>query len=133
LSGPTTYVDSSALVKLLMRERGSRELATLLGGHRVVSSRISAVEVRRTVSRGLGAAWDDPAGLLDEVVLVELEASIMDRAAQVLPPLLCALDAIHLATALELGDDLDLFVTYDERLAEAARAAGMTVASPGVA
>jgi len=46
------------------------------------------------------------------------------------PAGLRSLDAIHLASALTLGDELDAFVTYDARQADAARAAGLTVESP---
>ncbi|MBK5250721.1 MAG: VapC toxin family PIN domain ribonuclease, partial [Actinomycetales bacterium] len=44
--------------------------------------------------------------------------------------LLRSLDAVHLAAALSLGDDLEGIVTYDDRLAEAAQANGVPVASP---
>ena len=53
-----------------------------------------------------------------------------DRPAAIGPPLLRTLDAIHLATALALVPDLDAFVTYDDRLAEAARALGLPVVRP---
>lgn len=46
------------------------------------------------------------------------------------PPTLRTLDAIHLATAMELGRELDAFVTYDTRLAVAARWVGLVVAAP---
>lgn len=46
------------------------------------------------------------------------------------PPNLRTLDAIHLATALSLGDDLTLLISYDDRLTQAAAAAGIEVASP---
>ena len=44
--------------------------------------------------------------------------------------MLRTLDAIHLATALALGDDLDAVVTYDERMVEAARLVGLASAMP---
>ena len=47
------------------------------------------------------------------------------------PPELCSLDAIHLATAEQLGGELGPIVTYDERLADAARRRGHRVANPG--
>jgi hypothetical protein len=46
------------------------------------------------------------------------------------PPELRCLDAIHLATALRLGEELARFVAYNTRLADAARAVGLTVDSP---
>jgi predicted nucleic acid-binding protein len=56
--------------------------------------------------------------------------SILHRAGQLDPPPLRTLDAIHLAAALDLGDDLEAMVTYDERLAEAAVANGIRVVAP---
>ncbi len=47
-----------------------------------------------------------------------------------MPLLLRSLDAIHLAAALELGDELDGIVTYDERLSDAAALLGVAVISP---
>lgn len=41
-----------------------------------------------------------------------------------------SLDAVHLAAALDLGDDLDTLVTYDERLASGARSYGVPVTAP---
>lgn len=64
------------------------------------------------------------------LVVIELERRIGEAAAAVDPATLRSLDAIHLATALSLGAELDAFVTYDARLADAARAAGITVVAP---
>jgi uncharacterized protein len=61
---------------------------------------------------------------------VELSAGIADAAAKLEPPSLRTLDAVHLASALSLGDDLGAFVAYDRRLAEAAEAAGIEVLAP---
>lgn len=71
------------------------------------------------------------AGLLDDLVILGLEPAIATAAATIGPATLRTLDAIHLASAATLGADLEAFVTYDRRLAEAARALGMPVASPG--
>ena len=65
------------------------------------------------------------------VTLVRLDESIQRLAGTIGPPGLRSLDAIHLATALSIGDYPEAFVTYDERLATAARAAGFNVISPG--
>jgi predicted nucleic acid-binding protein len=62
--------------------------------------------------------------------LVEVDAHISTAAASVEPPSLRALDALHLASALALGAELDVLVTYDVRLADAARAAGIEVVAP---
>jgi len=64
------------------------------------------------------------------VVLIAIENPILEAAASVGPQTLRSLDAIHLATAQELGDDLGVLITYDRRLAEAAAELGLPVASP---
>jgi len=64
------------------------------------------------------------------MVLVEISAQVRALAQTVTPPAVRTLDAIHLASALPLSDQLTSFVTYDRRLADAAIAAGLTVDSP---
>jgi predicted nucleic acid-binding protein len=71
------------------------------------------------------------AGLLDVLVIVGLDPGIATAAATIGPGTIRTLDAIHLASAAALRTDLEALVTYDRRLAEAARAFGMPVASPG--
>ena len=68
--------------------------------------------------------------MLADVEVVDLDRAIAGVAATVGPPALRTLDAIHLATAIALLPDLDAFVTYDDRLAEAARAIGLPVVRP---
>lgn len=126
----TSYVDASALVKLAVVERDSDEmLRWYVEAERVVTSRVGIVETRRAAAR---APHDRDAlrALLASVVVVELDQRVADRAAIVGPTLLRALDAIHLATALEIGDGLGSFVTYDDRLAAAAREVGLPVVRP---
>jgi predicted nucleic acid-binding protein len=127
------YLDASAIVKLLADEPGSAELVAYLETRPLrVVSRIAEVEVRRAVARLDGPFDQDRlAGVFAALTIVELDASLAPAAGRLSPSLLRTLDAIHLATALELLSDLEAFVTYDQRLAEAATAAGMTVALPG--
>jgi uncharacterized protein len=66
---------------------------------------------------------------LEEIVLVAVTESILRRAATVEPAFLRSLDAVHLATALDTG--AEAMIVYDRRLADAARAHGLTVMSPG--
>lgn len=54
-----------------------------------------------------------------------------DNAALLEPQILRTLDALHLASALELGDDLSGLITYDTRMAGAAAALGLAVVAPG--
>ena len=68
--------------------------------------------------------------VLDAVTLLEVSTAIFEEAGRLDPVIVRSLDAVHLAAALSLGDDLDAIVTYDDRLAEAARANGIAVAAP---
>jgi predicted nucleic acid-binding protein len=124
-----SYVDASALVKLVVDEAESPALLRwYVGAERLVTSRVGVVETVRASSR----RDHDPARrnrVLTDVEVYELDDSIAGAAA-VLPPPLRTLDAIHLATAMALGPELDAFVTYDDRLAEAARAIGLPVVRP---
>jgi predicted nucleic acid-binding protein len=70
------------------------------------------------------------ARVLQSLELLRMDDPILDRAGEIGPLNLRALDAIHLASALSLGRELDALVTYDRRLASAAEAAGMVVESP---
>jgi predicted nucleic acid-binding protein len=93
-----------------------------------VSSILADVEVKRALDR-LRARGADPSDHLRGFFLIDLSRDVRDLAAKVAPELR-SLDAVHLATALSLDVDLD-FVTYDDRLAAAARAEGLRVVQPG--
>ncbi len=128
------YCDSSALVKLVVDEPESDALeawlATQPDDTPLVSSVLARTEVVRAVSR-YGHEWTDAAKeLLKSVAVVELDAVLADDAAQFEPPELRSLDALHLASALRLGQALTAFVAYDLRLTDAARAHGLPVNSP---
>jgi predicted nucleic acid-binding protein len=94
-----------------------------------VASAIATVEVPRAVARagGDGARVRD---VLDRVALAAVTPLVLDAAASLAPSTMRALDAIHLATALRIGPRLSALVTYDERLATAARAHGVVVSAP---
>jgi hypothetical protein len=68
--------------------------------------------------------------VLESVILLTLSTSICERAAMLEPDVLRSLDALHLAAALELGDDLEAVVTYDHRMAEGAEALGISTIAP---
>ena len=125
------YVDASALAKLLIVEADSTAMERwYVEIERAVTSRVGVVETRRALAR---RAVPPPSVLVDRtlasVAVVELDLAIADRAAAIGPARLRTLDAIHLATALEIGP-IDAFVTYDDRLAEAARGIGLPVVRP---
>jgi predicted nucleic acid-binding protein len=125
-----SYVDASALAKLVLDEPGSAEMTRWhVESERIVTSRVGIVETRRAAARHA----HDAAHL--EVVLrsietLELDAAIAQAAGIVSPSTLRTLDAIHLASAVVLMPEIDAFVTYDDRLAEAAGAAGLPVVRP---
>jgi predicted nucleic acid-binding protein len=124
------YVDASAMAKLALDEPESPAmLRWFIESERLVSSRIGLIETQRATRRHV----HDPVQLdfvLRSVVALEVDDAIAQSAARIEPAMLRTLDAIHLATALSLAGELDAFVTYDDRLAEAARAVGLPVIRP---
>lgn len=128
-------------MKLVVEEPESAALREWLGKDAaMVSSVIGHVETMRAVAiaaeteRSAGregdAMRDAATGVLQRVELMALDGATMERASSVLPTRLRTLDAIHLASALEVSV-LAALVTYDDRLAEAARSAGISVVQPG--
>ncbi len=130
------YLDSSAVVKLLLQEAESDELESWLTLSRanapVVSSALTRVEVLRACRRVDQALLPPSRDLLRGIDLVPMDTAIVETAAELTPAVLRSLDALHLATAIELGAALDAFVAYDARLAVAARDAGLMVVQPGI-
>ena len=126
------YLDASAFVKVVVEEPGSGALRTFLAdrsGSRV-SSALLRTEALRAV-RHLGpTALATVRDGLRRVALVAMDDRILDAAGVLEPRVLRSLDAIHLATALALGDDLETIVTYDDRMVEAARLIGLPSVSP---
>jgi predicted nucleic acid-binding protein len=124
------YADASALVKLVVVEAESpAAYRWFTEAPRIATSRIGIIETVRASSR----REHDPAQrerVLAEIEVIEIAELIARSAAALRPPVLRTLDAIHLATALALVPDLDAFVTYDDRLAAAARALGLPVVRP---
>lgn len=127
------YLDSSALVKLVARESESEALFAFLEPR---SERVSSILARIEVGRALRRVAAAPAlvqraeRILSRVALMHLVAPIAHLAARMGPAELRSLDAIHLASALSVGDDLEVLVSYDRRLNAAAEEAGLRVAAP---
>lgn len=127
------YLDSSALVKLVVTEPESSALAAFLKGRSErVSSAMALTEVPRALRRaGFGASARRRAReVMARVALVEVDRRILAAAAALDPAALRTLDAIHLATALAVREDLAAIVTYDRRLAAAAERAHLEVNVP---
>ena len=132
------YADASALVKLVRDEPESDALRAFLAGADLVSSELVLTEVPRAIRR---AAAHDPrlaldllmaraADIVDAVAMLPLDRALLLAAGASAEPALRALDAIHIATAIDLSP-LDGFVSYDERQSAAARLAGLRTLSPG--
>ena len=125
------YLDASALVKLVVAESESDALRRFLRAHPVrVSCALARVEVPRAVAGQGEAARLRARDLLDRVRLLALDDRLLNDAADLPPPVLRSLDAIHVAAARSFGDSLEVFVTYDIRMAAAAAAAGLNCAAP---
>jgi hypothetical protein len=126
------YLDTSAAVKLVVSERGSTAMSRWASTHadEVVSSDLLRTELLRTTRRGAPEQMTRARAVLDSITLLNVSPATFERAADLEPPVLRSLDAIHLASALELGDELDGIVTYDGRLSEAAKMHGVVVVAP---
>ena len=128
------YLDSSALMKLVRQEDETAALGEWLdlrAEQPVVTSELGRVEVLRAALRVGDQVVAEARALLGDLDLVPLDRAVQDIACDIGDPLLRTLDALHLASALLLGDGLTTFVSYDHRLADAAHAAGLHVTTPG--
>lgn len=126
------YLDTSAAVKLVVAEAHTAALAAWVADHEteLVSSDLLRTELLRATRRGAPHAMTRARAVLDAITLLTVPTSTFERAADLDPDLLRSLDALHLAAALELGDELRGIVTYDERLARAAELHGIAVLAP---
>ena len=126
------YIDSSALVKLVIVETGSDALRAWLSdfGGLLVSSEMTRVEILRAVRRQAPQLIFQAQEALGRTPLMALTARILEDAGLLDPISLRSLDALHLASALSLGDELDGLVTYDIRLADAASHLGIHAFGP---
>jgi predicted nucleic acid-binding protein len=126
------YLDSSALVKLVAVEAHSAAMYRWQeeAEARLVTCDLGEAEVLRAVRRVDTALLDRARAVLSTIDIVPLDRSHLSRAALIAPAHLRTLDAIHVVTALDLGDRLQGFVTYNERQAAAARDHGLRVESP---
>jgi predicted nucleic acid-binding protein len=132
------YIDTSALVKLVVREAESDALEHALPDlGELATSTITSIELARAVARaradGAADVADDYAilALLAALAEIPLDVEVRSAAASLTPIELRTLDAIHVASALTLGDDLAAVLAYDKRMQDAARSRGITVLAPG--
>ncbi len=133
MEGELLYLDSSALVKLVLPEAESGALLESLSAWPVrITSELARIEVVRAARR----ATPDPAAeqraeeVLASLNLLKIDGELLSEAARLEPRTLRSLDAIHLASALSLGADLGPIVTYDTNMAKAAAGYGLEVLAP---
>lgn len=129
------YLDSSAIIKLVVEEIETPALVTALKRWPDrVSSAVARVEVHRALRRQNlpKPAHAKADAVLDSLILIRLDDIVLSRAAAFRSPDIRTLDAIHLAAAQSIGDDPEALITYDTRLARSARNEGLTVLHPGI-
>jgi uncharacterized protein len=124
------YVDASAFVKLFLLEPESEALSVATHSWQLASSALLEVEAVLAVRRRKPDAETTVRAMLQGLELIDIDADIRRAAAGVANPHLRSLDAIHVATALSLGDHIGAFFAYDQRLIAAAQAHGLTVSVP---
>lgn len=131
MRGATAYLDSSAIVKLAVAEEHSGALRSWLRERPDrTSCAVARTEVLRAVRSTGPAASVAARAILMGLNLIQVDDRLLDAAASIDPAILRSLDAIHLAAALSLGDDLGAVVTYDLRMLEGAQLLGLPTARP---
>ena len=127
------YLDTSAFLKTVLVEPQSGALGAYLatfGSPRFVSSALLAVEARRSVLRAEPASLPRLDLELLDMIQVDMDGVVLESASRLPDPTLRTLDAIRVATALLIRDDLEVLVSYDQRRLSAAAAHGLPIASP---
>lgn len=131
------YADASALVKLVRDEPESEALRAFLADADIVSCELLLTELPRAIRRAAGRDPRLPLGrliarageLLDAVALLPLDRGLLVAAGALAEPVLRALDAIHVAAAVDVSP-IAAFISYDERQSAAARLAGLRTVRP---
>jgi predicted nucleic acid-binding protein len=126
-----TYIDSSAIVKLVVAEPESKALRRYISRRQpLVCSALARTEVLRALLPSGPEVIARGEETLRRIQLLRINDRVLSDAGWMHPPELRSLDAIHLASARALGPSVKQIVTYDERLANVAQAAGFKVALP---
>jgi predicted nucleic acid-binding protein len=125
------YIDTSAVLKLVHPEPESGPLRAWLAGHPddLVSSALIRTEARRALLRNDPSALPNLPAVMSVIAQIPVSDMILDSATLLPDPLLRSLDAIHLASAQAIAA-VTVVLAYDKRLADVARQAGLSVASP---
>jgi predicted nucleic acid-binding protein len=126
-----TYLDSSAIVKLAVREPESLALRRYLRRRQpLVSSALARAEVLRALLPAGDEAVARGRSVLRRLDLVRVNDRVLNAAGVLSPAELRSLDAIHVTTAQQLGEELGALVSYDDRMATAAKRAGLRIVQP---
>jgi predicted nucleic acid-binding protein len=124
-------LDSSALVKLVIREPETPALRRYLAAHpRRIACQLVRTEVPRAVRQFGPRAIATARSVLQRIEIIRIDDDLLDAAADLEPAILRTLDAIHLATAQLLARELEAVVTYDSRMRTAAERIGLAVVAP---
>ena len=128
------YIDSSALVKMIVTEQHSKDLVAWVQSMNptFVASDLLKIEALRSARRIDPSVVRATRDALRCVHFIALSSDVCELAADLEPAVLRSLDAAHVATALSVGDDLDAVITYDQRFAEACANLGLNVVAPGL-
>jgi predicted nucleic acid-binding protein len=129
MSARLLYLDTSAFLKLLVAEEHSHAVRAVAADANLWSSTLLDVEAHRAARR-LGIASSSVVAALEAVALVTPSDTTFATARDLGPDGLRTLDALHLAAALELGDEVHAVLTYDSRLADGCAAVGLAVLQP---
>ncbi len=131
------YLDSSAVVKLALKEKESDALVGFISGEnptgqqiRMVSCDLTRTETLLACRRVSEVGAQRARLALRLLTSVRISTTITDLAGLVDPPALRSLDSLHLTTALHLSPELFGVITYDDRFGHAARNAGLDVFQP---
>lgn len=127
------YLDSSALMKLVREEVETAALCAWLSRQQdqpVITSELGRLELLRAARRAGSQALTEAHAVNADVDLVPLDRGVQDLACDIGGPLLRTLDALHLASAVLMRDELTAFVAYDQRLLDAAKAADLPITTP---
>ena len=126
------YLDSSAILKTIFDEKERPELLRLLTSQST-SSRLSRVEVRRTVARLAPTNVSKVNHELEKINFLPISNAILLAAENFSSDItLRALDAIHVATVMSLEGSIEGLITYDKQMVTNAQLLGIKVISPGM-
>ena len=125
------YVDSSAIIKLIIREAESEALAAAMRTYDAhLTSDAAMVEVPRAVRRARVDGGRITTRVLGRFASVTLDRQVIELAAELEPSSLRSLDAIHIASAMSVEITDLVFIAYDRRCLDGARRANLSTSSP---